>query len=486
MSDIIIPNNFRARSYQSAVCKALIEDGYKRAFCVWHRRSGKDKTFLNIMITKMLERVGIYYYFFPSYAQGRKALCDMIDKDQFPVIQHFPEELIESQNNTEMKIRLKNGSLFQIIGTDNFDSIMGTGPVGCVFSEYSLQDPLVKTFVDPMLMETKGWAIYNCTPRGRNHAFKLFHDVKDNDRWFTELLTVDDTKLPDGSPAMPKHLIDQEREDGATEAYIQQEYYCSWDAALTLCFFGDTLVRHRDAQKGLIGNLKKGPRGDIDFEESLNGILEIWRFPYNELDDYDGVTWLRRYAIGSDICEGLKQDYSVAHVLDRVRQEFVARMRSNTIDAYRWANLLYRLSEYYGNAIICPERTGAGITTVKRLMDLNANLYVREVPAKIGSGLTKEFGWNNNSKQAKYDLAGDLKEYFRSTKSTIWDSTLIFEGSTYIQDDSGRLNAEGDFFDDCVISAGCTLLAHFFEPPPEAVSVPKEGWRQRRAAGMSY
>ena len=74
-----------------------------------------------------------------------------------------------NENVTEMKIKLKNGSLFQVVGTDNIDSVVGTNPIVCVFSEYSLQDKRAWEFIRPILRENDGIAIFIYTPRGKTH-----------------------------------------------------------------------------------------------------------------------------------------------------------------------------------------------------------------------------------------------------------------------------------------------------------------------------
>ena len=91
--------------------------GKKRGVLVWHRRSGKDKTCWNYLIKEAVKRVGVYFYFFPTYGQGKKVIWDNIDKQGFKLINHIPKELMSSNpNNTEMKIRLINGSIIQIVG----------------------------------------------------------------------------------------------------------------------------------------------------------------------------------------------------------------------------------------------------------------------------------------------------------------------------------------------------------------------------------
>jgi len=175
----------------------------------------------------MFQRVGNYCYYFPTYSQGRKAIWNGIGKDGFRYIKHFPKELIDGKpNETEMFIRYKNGSTFQIIGTEDMDKVVGTNPIGCVFSEYSLQNPKAWDFIRPILRENNGWAIFNYTPRGKNHGFDLYEMARMNPKWFVSKLSVDDTHV------LTIEDIQEERDSGMSEDMIQQEYYCSFTAAI--------------------------------------------------------------------------------------------------------------------------------------------------------------------------------------------------------------------------------------------------------------
>lgn len=249
---IQLPHHFTPREYQLPFFKAM-DSGFKRAVLLWSRRTGKDKTCFNYMVKESFRRVGTYYYFFPTYNQGRKALWDAIDKDGFKVLGHIPKELIVGKpNQTDMKVNLKNGSVIQVVGSDNIDSIVGTNPVGCVFSEYPLQDPRGWDFVSPILRENGGWAVFDFTPRGRNHGFRLFEMAKNNPDWFCQKLTVDDTHGHGGT--MGPAEIDAERRSGMDEDLIQQEYYCSFDAAVPGAYYGEQM---RLAQKD--GRITKVP-----------------------------------------------------------------------------------------------------------------------------------------------------------------------------------------------------------------------------------
>lgn len=192
----------------------------------------------------MPQRIGTYYYFLPTYNQGRKVIWDGIDRDGMKFLDHFPEEIIQSKNNTEMKILTKFGSLFQIIGTDNYDAIRGTNPIGCVFSEYPWQNPVVWEIVRPILRENKGWAIFLYTPQGHNHGYQLLEMAKRNkDKWFSQVLTVDDTKV------ITREEINQERVEGMPENLLQQEYYCSFEAAAVGAYYGDQMRQARNDKR---------------------------------------------------------------------------------------------------------------------------------------------------------------------------------------------------------------------------------------------
>jgi phage terminase large subunit len=236
-TEISLPHEFEPRWYQLDILDAL-DGGIKKAVCVWHRRAGKDKTSLNYMIKKMYERVGIYYYLFPTYKQGRKILWDGIGKDGFSFLDHFPPQIVDGKpNNTDMKIKTRNGSLFQIVGTDNCDFIVGTNPVGCVFSEYALQNPIAWDYIRPILRENGGWALFVYTPRGKNHGKDLYEMAKYNDDWFAQILTVNDTGI------ITPEDIQADRDEGMSEELVQQEYFCSFQGYMVGAYYGNQLAK---------------------------------------------------------------------------------------------------------------------------------------------------------------------------------------------------------------------------------------------------
>ena len=232
MATIKIP--FKPRSYQIPLINFILNGG-KRAFIVWHRRAGKDLALWNFVVRIATQEKGLYFYFLPTYTQGKKIIWDGITNDGFRFLDFCPKQIVRHLNGQEMKIELANGSIIQIIGTDNYDSIRGTNPRGCVFSEYAYQNPQAWEVVKPILRLNVGWAVFNTTPQGENHAYELYSMAENSDEWYTNLLTVDDTGL------LTKEDIDKERAEGMSEEMIQQEYYCSWSGSLVGSYYGQLM-----------------------------------------------------------------------------------------------------------------------------------------------------------------------------------------------------------------------------------------------------
>lgn len=204
------------------------------------RRAGKDVCGFNLMIRAALKKVGVYYYIFPTYNQGRKILWDSLTNAGDRFLDYIPRELVSSMNSQEMKIRLVNESLIQVVGSDNYDSLMGTNPRGVIFSEYALQDPRAYQYIRPILTANFGWALFLSTPRGHNHLWELYQIALNSPDWFCYKLTLEDTRH------IPMHEIDRERAEGVmSEDLIQQEYFTSFDMGIEGSYYAKYLDRMR-------------------------------------------------------------------------------------------------------------------------------------------------------------------------------------------------------------------------------------------------
>jgi len=245
MSRISLPHNWEPRPYQKPLWDYLSSGG-KRAVVAWHRRSGKDAVMLHHSACSSFERVGNIWYLMPEYAQCRKALWQAVNPHtgKLRLDEVFPHEIRESTNQQEMGIKLKNGSTFQLVGSDNYDALVGSTPVGLVFSEYALSNPSSWGFLRPILLENNGWACFNSTPRGKNHFKKLFDMAKTDPSWFNQLLTAEQTGVFT-EEQLRSELLEMQFEHGNEYglSLFMQEYHCSFDAALPGAIWGDCIAK---------------------------------------------------------------------------------------------------------------------------------------------------------------------------------------------------------------------------------------------------
>jgi hypothetical protein len=219
--------------------------------------SGKDVCAFNLMIRAALRRIGVYYYIFPTYSQARKVIWDSITIEGERFLNYIPKELIVNTNTTEMKINLINGSLIQLIGSDHIDALVGTNPIGIVFSEYALQDPRAYQFLRPILLANDGWAMFISTPRGKSHLWELYNVTLKSSEWFCSKLSVEDTKH------IPLESIQKEIDEGLiSEDLVQQEYFCSFEMGVEGAYYTKYIDKMR--LKGQIGQVPYEPNFKVN------------------------------------------------------------------------------------------------------------------------------------------------------------------------------------------------------------------------------
>lgn len=241
-----------------------LENGVRRAVLVWHRRSGKDDLGLHFTATQVVQYPANYWYLLPQANQARKAIWTAVDSHTGikRIDWAFPKELRENTNDQEMLIRFKNGATWQVVGSDNYQGVIGSGAFGIVYSEYMLSDPNSRLFLEPILQENGGWAIFNGTPRGRNHFHGLYTLATTEPGWFGQCLTVKDTgALSDVEIESYRRQLAMERGDDEANNAVAQEYYCSWDAAIPGSYYGK-FIATLEAQDR-IGAVPHDPRHPV-------------------------------------------------------------------------------------------------------------------------------------------------------------------------------------------------------------------------------
>lgn len=254
----------RIRWYQRPFHEYLVNTPSARAIEIAHRRWGKDEVTLDATCELAHKRPGSYWHCLPEYEQARKALWTAVNPHtgKRRIDEAFPPEIREAKDEQQMFIRLKCGSTWQLIGSDRYNSLVGAGVCGVVFSEWALANPASWGYIRPMIEENRGWAAFITTPRGRNHAHSMFEMAKDNPRWFAELSSIHDTGA----------LTAEQIEDSLQEyialygedlgkAQFEQEYLCSFNAAIMGAFYGAEMARLR--AEGRIANVPAFPNQPV-------------------------------------------------------------------------------------------------------------------------------------------------------------------------------------------------------------------------------
>jgi hypothetical protein len=222
------------RPYQKCLVD-YVDGGGLRAVSIWHRRAGKDWAALTVTYRQALQRVGTVFYMAPSTAHAKKIIWTAMAGGRSLLDTVIPPEAVASRNETEMRLVLKNGSTIWFTGSDNYDRLVGTSPVGLVYSEYALARPHGFDFLRPILQENRGWAVFISTPRSRNHLYRLYEVARKDPAWSCSLLTIHDTGV------LPASILEEEARSGMPLALIRQEYECSFDSALVGSVYGDLL-----------------------------------------------------------------------------------------------------------------------------------------------------------------------------------------------------------------------------------------------------
>ncbi len=246
---------FQPRAYQIPLIRAL-NSGIKRAVFVAHRRAGKDILAFNWAIFQLLLNPGwTCFHILPTYSQAKKVIWDSNTNESKRLLDYIPAEAVEQKNGQEMKIRLTNGSLYQLIGSDNIDNLVGTNPKIIIFSEYAIQSSAAWDYLRPILDVNKGYALFISTPRGKNHFYDLLVRNRKNPSWYCEVLSIKDTGV------LNENDIQAIRDEGVSEELIQQEYYCSFNRGVEGSYYGKLIEKGRE--EGRICNVSYDPRSSV-------------------------------------------------------------------------------------------------------------------------------------------------------------------------------------------------------------------------------
>jgi hypothetical protein len=200
------------------------------ACLVAHRRAGKTVACINDLIRRAFldgKAEGRYAYIAPFYRQAKSIAWDYLLK--------FSEPVRVNANASELWVELLNGARIRLFGADNPDSLRGLYLDGVILDEYADMRPRVwGEIIRPLLADREGWAVFIGTPKGHNGFYEIWRTAQASDSWYAASVKA---SLSGILPA--SELSDAKQ--GMTEDQYEQEFECSFEAAILGAYYGKEL-----------------------------------------------------------------------------------------------------------------------------------------------------------------------------------------------------------------------------------------------------
>lgn len=185
-------------------------------------------------------------YVFPTKEQARSVFWENVENDGFKTIDHLPEALIARRDNHNMRLILKNGSTFQVLGTTDPDALRGANGKLYIFDEFVDQDSSALDVVRPIVAVNGGQLIVSSTPKidGPSGATfeAMFKRAQTTDGQFASFVTADqylDQKTLDA-------LRDEYVAKYGNDFFFRQEFYCDFGAASSTSYYAEFIQKMKD------------------------------------------------------------------------------------------------------------------------------------------------------------------------------------------------------------------------------------------------
>lgn len=236
------------------------------ACLVAHRRAGKTVATVNDTIKAAVRDSkpdARYAYIAPLYNQAKDIAWAYLKHYAYPL-------LADSPNESELRVDLVNGARIRLYGADNPDRLRGIYLDGVILDEFGDMKPAIWTdVIRPALSDRKGWATFIGTPKGKNDFWNLWTEACKSEDWFSLMLKASETGLIDQSE------LDEARKQMGPDQY-EQEYECSFEAAIKGAFYADEL--RRAAEEGRIGKvpIDRGLQVDTAWDLGVSDSTAVW------------------------------------------------------------------------------------------------------------------------------------------------------------------------------------------------------------------
>lgn len=238
---------------------------------VMHRRFGKTVFAVNHMIKRVLTnplprpRVAMVA---PTFTQAKRIAWDYV-KYYAGVIPGV------TFNETELRADFPNGGRLMLLSAEHPDALRGIYLDDCFFDEFGMQNPRVwGEVVRPALSDREGSATFLGTPAGHNHFFDVLEQAKEqvgegSNDWYFKVCKASETGIVKATE------LEAARAQMTPEQY-EQEYECSFSAAIIGAYYGNLLSQADD--DGRVGRVPYDPAYPVytAWDLGINDSTAIW------------------------------------------------------------------------------------------------------------------------------------------------------------------------------------------------------------------
>ena len=185
------------------------------------RRWGKTHFSRTELIKAAIKKPkSLVWYVAPSYRMAKDIMWDELNDA-------IPRRLVKKKNETKMQVRLVNGSIIQLLGADDPDSLRGRGVDFVVLDEFQdFKEGVWEQVIYPTLTDRQGHALIIGTPKSFNQLYKAWDKGQSDDTINEDWASW---QFPTAtSPFIPKKEIEAARRNLHEKAF-KQEYEASFE-----------------------------------------------------------------------------------------------------------------------------------------------------------------------------------------------------------------------------------------------------------------
>ncbi|MEO9497595.1 MAG: terminase family protein [Vibrio splendidus] len=231
---------------------SVYRDPHRFKVVVAGRRWGKTHLSRTLLITRSKQPKQKVWYVAPSYRMAKMIMWEELKEV-------IPKKWIKKIHETELSIKLNNGSIIECKGADQPDTLRGVGLHYVVLDEFQDMHPDTWTkVIRPTLATTGGDALFIGTPKAFNHLYELYSLGQNADR-----LQWGSWQFPTiSSPFIPEEEIESARQDMDIKSF-RQEFEASFETM-------SGRVYHQFERKTHTGNYPFNPKLPIWVGQDFN------------------------------------------------------------------------------------------------------------------------------------------------------------------------------------------------------------------------